>query len=164
LILRGNSFFNELELTTMKSTDIRTLRALSKPTRFSIPDSRDLHLWVRADLKKYWVYRFTFEGKRYDTSLGSFPEVSLTDAKNKAIKLRGNLLNGENPLAVKKPQIEERKPTITFSRYALEYINRMAPKWSNFTPNTLAQNFSLTDRLLKRHFYAEAVKRKLFAT
>ena len=36
----------------MKSTDIRTLRALSKPTRFSIPDSRGLHLWVRADLSK----------------------------------------------------------------------------------------------------------------
>ena len=115
----------------MKSTDIRTLRALSKPTRFSIPDSRGLHLWVRADLKKYWVYRFTFEGKRYDTSLGSFPEISLTDAKSKAIKLRGKLLNGENPLEVKKPQTGERKPTITFSRYALEYINRMAPKWSN---------------------------------
>jgi hypothetical protein len=115
----------------MKSTDIRKLRALSKPIRFTIPESRGLHLWVRPDLKKYWIYRFSFEGKRFDTSLGSFPEITLSDAKNKVIKLRGTILNGENPLEAKKPKAAPQTPPITFAKYAEQYINRMSPKWSN---------------------------------
>ena len=115
----------------MKSTDTRTLRSLSRPCRFSIPDSKGLYLWVRADLKKYWIFRFTYEGKRHDTSFGSFPEITLSEAKNKAIKFRGKLLNGVNPLFLKKIQREEQKPKVTFGQYALDYINRMSPQWSS---------------------------------
>ena len=42
-----------------KSTDIRTLKNLNRPTRYTIPDAKGLHLWVRTDLKKYWIYRYT---------------------------------------------------------------------------------------------------------
>ena len=35
-------------------------------------------------------------------------------------------------------------------------------KRDNFTPNTLAQNLSLTDRLVNRHFFAKEAKIKLF--
>ena len=115
----------------MKSINVRTLLALSKPTRFTIPGSRGLHLWVRPDLKKYWVYRFSFEGKRFDTSLGCFPEITLAEARNKVIKLRGKILNGENPLEAKKQKASPQTPQITFAKYAEQYINRMSPKWSN---------------------------------
>lgn len=64
-----------------KSTDIRTLKNLNKPVRYSIPDSRGLHLWVRSDGKKYWVYRYTFDGTRFDMGLGSFPDISLVKMK-----------------------------------------------------------------------------------
>ena len=118
---------------TKKPTDIRTLRNLITPVRYSIHDCRRLHLWVRPDLRKYWVYRFTFEGKRYDMSLGSFPEISLADARAKATKLNGKLLSGINPIeAVKAIDPKQGfKPTVTFAEYSLEYIQRMSPSWSN---------------------------------
>lgn len=116
-----------------KSTDIRTLRALDKPTRFTIPDTKGLHLWVRKDLKKYWIFRFTFDGKRFDMGLGSFPEITLADARQKAAKLRGTLATGRNPAAEKQRQRESSrlKLSIPFSKYALTHIERMSPNWWN---------------------------------
>lgn len=95
---------------------------------------RGLHLWVRADLRKYWIFRFTYGGRRQDLSLGSFPAVSLSDAKRKALKLRGHLFNGENPSEIRQSEIAQRLSTrkrISFERYAEDYIERMAPKWSS---------------------------------
>lgn len=60
-----------------KSTDIRTLKKLEKPTRYTIPDTRGLHLWIRSIDSKYWIFRYTFDGVRFDMSLGRFPLVTL---------------------------------------------------------------------------------------
>ncbi|PUE29578.1 hypothetical protein B9Z35_10335 [Limnohabitans sp. Jir61] len=117
-----------------KSTHWRTLNNLSKPARYSIPEMRGLHLWVRSDLKKYWIFRFTFEGRRHDMSLGSFPAVGLSAAKKKSLKFRGQLFNDENPSLLR--QIEKKEKTsskkkITFKAFSADYIHRMAPKWSS---------------------------------
>ena len=68
------------------STDSRTLHKLAKPCRYTIPASKGLHLWVTKGNKKYWIYRYTFHGQRFDISLGTFPEIHLTEAKAKAIE------------------------------------------------------------------------------
>ncbi len=117
-----------------KSTDIRTLKNLNKPVRYSIPDSRGLHLWVRSDGKKYWVYRYTFDSIRFDMSLGSFPDISLAEVRITHQRLRGLLLNGINPSEEKRTRRAEKsnqKKSIKFSKFAFEYIERMSPKWTN---------------------------------
>lgn len=117
-----------------KSTDIRTLMKLTKPVRYSIPDTRGLHLWVRSDQKKYWIYRFTYCGKRYDMSLGSFPEITLVEARIKAQRLRVKALNGINPVdekKIKRIRVKPSLPTASFKKFAAEYIERMSPKWKN---------------------------------
>jgi integrase len=117
-----------------KSTDIRTLKNLNSPIRYSIPDSRGLHLWVRKDTKKYWIYRYTFDGKRFDMSLGCFPEISLAFARIRHQKLRALLLQGVNPSDEKRIQREEKsqqKRSVRFSKFAFDYIDRMSPKWTN---------------------------------
>ena len=121
-------------MTMQKSSHWRTLNNLSKPARYSISEMRGLHLWVRPDLKKYWIFRFTYAGRRHDMSLGSFPAVGLSDAKKKALKLRGMLFNDENPALLRQSErlkkVSARK-RITFKAYAENYIHRMAPKWSS---------------------------------
>ncbi len=117
-----------------KSTDIRTLKKLDKPTRYSIPDSIGLHLWVRPDGKKYWVYRYTYNGVRTDMSLGSFPEVSLAEARLTHQRHRGLLIKGVNPSdekRLKKDQKSIEKKSTKFSKFARDYIERMSPRWSN---------------------------------
>lgn len=87
-----------------KSTDIRALKNLNQPTRYSIPTVKGLHLWVRPDLKKYWVFRYTRNKSRHDICLGPFPEITLNDTKTKATKLRAMLLNGVDPATERKIQ------------------------------------------------------------
>ena len=117
------------------STDIRTLQKLSKPCRYTIPDAKGLHLWVRPSHEKYWVFRFTFNGKRFDYGVGNFKDVSLAEAKKTTQKLRGSLLNGINPLQARKSQKEEVKnntlTTVKFRKFALDYIETMSPRWRN---------------------------------
>lgn len=117
-----------------KSTDRRYLLNL-QPVRYSIPDTKGLHLWVKKDLRKYWIFRYTdFNGKRVDMSLGSFPEITLSDARVKAQRLRAQLINGINPSEEKKAKKEALKalaPKVTFQKFAREYVDRMRPSWSN---------------------------------
>lgn len=121
-------------MTKSKSTDIRTLKNLSQPIRYTIPDTKGLHLWVRGDLKKYWVFRFTFTSKRVDMCIGSFPEITLAEARIRAQKLRVKLINGINPAEekkVKKERVKVPPPKITFKKFALNYIETMSPRWKN---------------------------------
>ena len=79
------------------STDSRTLYKLTKPCRYTIPAAKGLHLWVTKKNKKYWIYRYTFHGQRFDISLGTFPEIPLNEARTKAIQLRAKIINDINP-------------------------------------------------------------------
>lgn len=114
------------------STDARSLNKLTKPCRYSIPGSKGLHLWVKKGNKKYWIFRYTFDQQRFDISLGSFPEIQLHEARNKAIKLRAKIINGINPrderLQIKKEKVKS-KPQIKFEKFSLDYIERMSPRW-----------------------------------
>ncbi|WP_324500824.1 integrase arm-type DNA-binding domain-containing protein [Limnohabitans sp.] len=116
-----------------KSTDIRTLKNLSKPTRYGIPDTRGLHLWVRKDQSKFWIFRFTHLGKRYDMSLGSFPTIQLCEAREKTMSAKRQLLNGINPIEARRLKFEhlrqQTRKVITFRDYAIQRIEKMRPKW-----------------------------------
>ncbi|PQA80202.1 integrase [Limnohabitans sp. TS-CS-82] len=117
-----------------KSTDSRTLNGLDKPQRYSIPGERGMLLWVRPDLKKYWVLRFSLHGRRYDYSMGSFPTVTLAAAKEKALKARAMIMDGVNPIEARTQASKEAKRkvqhSITFRRFSDEYIESISPEWS----------------------------------
>ena len=117
-----------------KSTDIRTLKKLYKPTRYTIPDTRGLHLWVRSGTSKYWIFRFTLNGKRSDMCLGSFPLVTLAEAKEKTLHVKREILKNVNPIEerkhLKKTSDTEKKSAKTFHTYANEFIEKMSPQWT----------------------------------
>jgi integrase len=118
-----------------KSTDIRTLKKLCKPTRYTIPDTRGLHLWVKSGTNKYWIFRFTLNGKRSDMCLGSFPLVTLAEAKEKTLQVRREILKNVNPIEerknLKNTLAAEKKSTKTFHTYANEFIEKMSPQWTS---------------------------------
>jgi len=120
------------------SSDVRTLKNLNRPQRYTIPNVKGLHLWVRSDGKKYFIFRFTFEGKRHEISLGRFPDVSLQEVKNKIVKIREQLYSGVNPIKKRYEKVDSdirdenlKRHKVTFKRFSNEYIDRMSPKWTN---------------------------------
>ena len=92
-----------------------------------------LHLLVKSATKKYWVFRFKFNGTRQDMGLGVFPRVSLADARKASYEARVLLDGGTNPLtrksAAKAAEAAVVAKRITFKELALECVEAKRPEW-----------------------------------
>ena len=93
--------------------------------------TRGLHLYVKPNKTKFWVYRFTFCGKRHDMGLGPYPEVSLSSVRLKAQEARFQAMNGVNPVIKGKSLIETPSMSPKFSDFAEEYIRVNSVQWRN---------------------------------
>lgn len=116
----------------MQMTDI-SLKRLNKVGRHTDDQTKGLHLWVKPNLQRYWIFRYTFMGKREGISLGAYPEISLKMARQRALEARLKVNKGVCPLKDKKAAkaLVVKPKTPKFSDFALDYIERMRPKWRN---------------------------------
>jgi hypothetical protein len=57
-----------------------------------------LSLLINPNKSKWWRYRFQFEGKAKMMSLGTYPEVSLAQARAKLAEYRTLVASGINPI------------------------------------------------------------------
>lgn len=99
---------------------------------FTLPEGRhsvapNLNLRVR-DGKRTYVLRYCIGGKRKDKHLGSADDLSLTEAKRLADKLRSELAEGKLPQTARDKLAEKLKEAEapTFEKYALEAIEKIA--------------------------------------
>lgn len=76
------------------------VRNLKEPGRYS--DGDGLILEVRPGGSKSWIARLQSNGRRRDYGLGSFKDVSLNDAREKAREFRKLLRAGIDPLEAKR--------------------------------------------------------------
>lgn len=106
----------------------------SKPGRY-FDGGSGLHLLIKNETKKYWIYRYMRSGKRQDMSLGVFPWVSLAEARKKAIEASFDLARGINPiearLALKAAALRESKSQIKFREFAKNCIEIKSHEWRN---------------------------------
>ncbi len=69
-----------------------------------------LRLVVSKAGSRKWVLRFTFQGKRREMGLGSYPEVLLGKARTKAVEYRRQASEGIDPIAARLVE-QEKVPT-----------------------------------------------------
>ena len=102
-----------------------------KPGTYS--DGNGLTLRVEPSGTKHWVQRVTVGGKRRNIGLGSFPAVSLADARELAAANQRLIRQGRDPFAEKRRAAEElRRPAVpTFAEAAERVIDMRRPTWSN---------------------------------
>lgn len=62
-----------------------------------LADGEGLYLWVYSDGRKYWRFRYRRAGKETSLSMGGFPHVSISDARNERDQIRTQIKNGFNP-------------------------------------------------------------------
>ncbi|MBO9357638.1 tyrosine-type recombinase/integrase [Bordetella petrii] len=86
----------------MALTDVvvRQARPTSKPR--SLLDADGLSLFIPPKGRKCWHLRYTFAGKERRISLGTYPEVSLREARELREQARALLAKGVNPRAERK--------------------------------------------------------------
>lgn len=91
-------------------------------------DGGGLRLVVSQSGAKKWVLRFTIDGKRREMGLGSFPDVSLAIARNKAAEHRQQATSGIDPIDAR--QVEPTRIP-TFTSCAARYIRAHRHGWRN---------------------------------
>jgi len=82
-----------------KNLDYQTVKNLKVAGRYTDALVRGLHIWVKPSLRKYWIFRYTLGGNSHNISLGSFPAMSIAEARIKAQEARDTLNHGVNPLS-----------------------------------------------------------------
>jgi len=107
----------------------------TKQTGRHTTNEKGLQLLIKKGGYKYWVLRYTYGANRHDLMLGSFPEISVADARKKAQEARYKLSQGINPLderrAKKAALLAQTSSAINFEQFALEVIESKKIEWSN---------------------------------
>lgn len=84
-------------------------------------DGGGLYLHVSETGAKSWLYRYMFHGRPRSMGLGSYTDVSLAQARDKAWDWRNTRRDGRDPLAVRDKVDEESRP---FQAFGDEYIGK----------------------------------------
>jgi integrase len=125
---------------TDRLTD-RTIRTLRPRDRaYLVPDGRGLYIKVQPGGGRSWLLRYQLRGKVHDLGLGSYPEIGLADARQRALAQRRLKADGVDPLAQRRAdrgakRTEEAK-SMTFRLAAERYIAAHENTWRS--PKSLA--------------------------
>lgn len=101
-------------------------------------DGEGLRLVVKPSGRKSWLLRFQLAGRRREMGLGSYPEISLKNARLEASTQRRILMDGVDPLAARDQQrLAQREAQkareakqLKFSTLATEYWAAHGSGWS----------------------------------
>jgi integrase len=94
-------------------------RKVQNAEKGTYQDGNGLILVKRTKANGFWKYRFSFNGKRPEMGLGSWPEVSLADARTSAANARRLVSDGINPIQARKDEETRRRgvPTLKEAIY-----------------------------------------------
>ncbi len=68
---------------------------------------------VNTNGLKYWRMKYRFAGKEKKLSFGTYPDISLAEARTKRDEPRKVLANGKDPGEVKKAELLAKKISVT---------------------------------------------------
>lgn len=104
-------------------------------TKGVYPDGAGLYLNVTIGGSKSWLYRYMLAGKQHWMGLGSYPEVSLSDAREKAADARKLTRQNIDPLAEKRLTTSVIRASIAkampFETAAEKFIDAHKAGWKN---------------------------------
>jgi integrase len=101
-------------------------------------DGGGLFLLVTPTGGKLWRFKYRFDGKEKTLYLGTYPEISLADARQRRLDARKLLANGIDPAAAKKEQAVERaRLETTFETVAREWFGKQLAAWSKGHADTV---------------------------
>lgn len=107
-------------------TDLQIRKLKPKDKEYWTREGQGFCIRVLPSGEKTWYYIFTFEGRKRYMRLGegSYPAVSLADARGYFEAAKAKVKNGVNPLDEKKQAALERKRTPLVSDFVKEYLER----------------------------------------
>ena len=112
----------------------RAAAAIKTEGRHAVGGAAGLHLRVSAG-HRGWVLRIMVGDKRRDLGLGSFPEIGLAEAREKARQMHKLVREGVDPLSTKRAQrsalVARRAAEKNFDWCVGEFLQSKADEWKN---------------------------------
>ena len=122
----------------MSLSELKVRNAKPKEKFYKLTDGDGLYIHVTEKGAKLWRFRYRFGGKEKLLALGSYPEVSLLDARQRRDEARRQLANGIDPGAVRKAQKQANvQGTETFEVIAREWHGRFISTWTEGHAETI---------------------------
>jgi integrase len=88
----------------MALTDTEIRKAKAKASAYRMSDGGGLYLFVTPPGGKLWRWKYRFEGREKLMSFGSYPDVSLSLARERHVQARKLLATGTDPMAERKAE------------------------------------------------------------
>lgn len=111
------------------------VRRLTRPGLHFVGGVAGLALQVSAAGARSWILRVQVAGRRRDAGLGSYPEVTLQAARDRAREARDAIRKGVDPAAEKRAArsalAAQREKTMTFKQCAEAYITAHRAGWKS---------------------------------
>lgn len=121
---------------SLSDAKVRTAKPKLKP--YKLTDGEGLFLLIAASGSKYWRFKYYYGGKEKLLALGVYPEVSLSDARERRAQARKTLAAGNDPGEVKKEakRLVVLKSENAFEVVAREWIEQRRHTWAEITAKT----------------------------
>jgi integrase len=98
-------------------------------------DGAGLYLRASTPTARSWVLRYMLDGRAREMGLGSYPAISLSDAREAALAARRLKALGQDPVAVRESERQQKAAeaakSVTFRYCAEAYIAARKAGWKN---------------------------------
>ncbi len=110
-------------MAKLTDTSVKNAKPTDKPRK--LMDENGLFLLINPNGSKLWRFRYRFNDKEKLLSLGSYPEISLADARKAQADMRKLLAKGVDPSQHRKQEKREEKRAVaaTFELVAREFLD-----------------------------------------
>lgn len=126
-------------MLTIKAID----SAKSKDKPYKLPDFESLYLYITPSGTKSWRYDYQFNGKRKTLTIGKYPYISLSEARNEKELARQLLAHGKDPSFERKKSalLANVESDNTFKSIASEWHSSKKSTWSKKYANEIISIF-----------------------
>jgi integrase len=116
----------------MALTDVKVRNAKAEAKQVKLSDAGGMYLLVTPQGGKCWRLKYRFGGKEKVLALGTYPEVSLLEAREKREAARKQLAKGIDPGEARKAEKRagQDKAANSFEAVAREWHSRQKSVWS----------------------------------
>jgi hypothetical protein len=114
----------------LTDTLIRKTKTPAKPTKLA--DERGLFLLLAPSGGRWWRSKYRYAGKEKLLSLGTYPDVSLANARVARDEARRTLAQGTDPSAERQQDKRQKADAAAndFATVAREWLENVKPKWA----------------------------------
>lgn len=129
----------------MPLTDLEIRRSKPREKPYTLSDGNGLSLLIEPNGSKGWRFRYRFDGKAKMLSLGTYPTISLTDARQKRDDAKKLVAAAINPSEVRKREKQDRQAEIgnTFEVIAREWYEKRFDRWSASYAEEMIKTFEV---------------------